>query len=56
MKYNIINFLEKRSKKGIKSTGGRNFLGRVCVQGRGLCKNSISFFMLFISNFLLYFI
>lgn len=38
--YNIINVLKKRMKKGFKSTGGRNFLGRVCVQGRGLCKSS----------------
>lgn len=38
--YNIINFLKKKIRKGFKSTGGRNFLGRVCVQGKGLCKSS----------------
>lgn len=45
MKYNIINYyiissLKKNLKKGFKSTGGRNFLGRVCVKGKGLCNSS----------------
>lgn len=38
--YNITNFLEKKLRKGVKSTGGRNFLGRVCIQGKGLCNSS----------------
>lgn len=45
MQYNIINYnilklLNNKLKKGVKSTGGRNFLGRICIQGRGLCKSS----------------
>ena len=39
--YNIIvNILEKKQKKGFKSTGGRNFLGRVCIKGKGNCNSS----------------
>jgi large subunit ribosomal protein L2 len=38
--YNIIYFLRKKLAKGIKSTGGRNYLGRVCVKGKGLCNSS----------------
>jgi len=38
--YNIISFLQKKFVKGFKSTGGRNFLGRICVKGRGLCSSS----------------
>lgn len=45
MKYNIINYyiissLKKNLIKGLKSTGGRNFLGRVCVKGKGFCNSS----------------
>jgi len=32
--------LNKKLTKGLKSTGGRNFLGRVCVKGKGLCNSS----------------
>jgi large subunit ribosomal protein L2 len=38
--YNIINILKKNLTKGLKSTGGRNFLGRVCIRGQGLCNSS----------------
>jgi large subunit ribosomal protein L2 len=38
--YNIINLLKKKLVKGFKSTGGRNFLGRICVRGKGLCNSS----------------
>ena len=38
--YNIINILKKNLIKGLKSTGGRNFLGRVCIKGQGLCNSS----------------
>jgi len=38
--YNIILFLKKKLTKGLKSTGGRNFLGRICVKGIGLCNTS----------------
>ena len=38
--YNIIKNLKKRLIKGIKSSGGRNNLGRVCIKGRGLCNSS----------------
>jgi large subunit ribosomal protein L2 len=38
--YNIINKLKKKLSKGFKSSGGRNFLGRVCIKGRGFCKSS----------------
>lgn len=38
--YNIVWFLKKKLTKGVKSTGGRNFLGRVCIKGRGLCNSS----------------
>src|SRR5581483_1533019 len=38
--YNIINHLRKNLIKGFKSTGGRNFLGRVCTKGKGLCNSS----------------
>lgn len=46
MRYNIINYniikvLNKKLIKGLKSTGGRNFLGRVCTKGRGLCGSSL---------------
>jgi large subunit ribosomal protein L2 len=46
MRYNIINYsiikiLEKKLTKGLKSTGGRNFLGRICVKGVGLCNSSL---------------
>jgi len=37
---NIINILKKNLTKGLKSTGGRNFLGRVCIRGQGLCNSS----------------
>jgi len=43
---NIINYniiiciLKKKLKKGFKSVGGRNMLGRVCVRGRGACNSS----------------
>ena len=39
--YNIINILKKKLIKGIKSKGGRNFLGRVCIKGKGLCNSSM---------------
>lgn len=38
--YSIIKFLNKKLIKGLKSTGGRNFLGRVCVRGKGFCNSS----------------
>jgi len=39
--YNIIiNILNKKLRKGWKSTGGRNFLGRVCTKGKGNCNSS----------------
>src|SRR5271154_3437499 len=38
--YSIIKVLEKNLTKGLKSTGGRNFLGRVCVKGIGFCNSS----------------
>jgi len=39
--YNIIiNVLNKKLKKGFKSTGGRNLLGRICVKGKGNCNSS----------------
>lgn len=38
--YNIVNILNKKLTKGLKSSGGRNFLGRVCVRGKGLCNSS----------------
>jgi len=38
--YNIIIFLKKKFIKGLKSTGGRNFLGRICVKGKGFCNSS----------------
>src|ERR1700744_3217028 len=38
--YNIINYIRKNLIKGLKSTGGRNFLGRVCVRGKGFCNSS----------------
>jgi len=38
--YNIISFIKKKLIKGFKSTGGRNFLGRICIKGRGLCNSS----------------
>jgi len=38
--YNIVLFLKKKLAKGVKSTGGRNFLGRVCIKGKGLCNSS----------------
>lgn len=31
----ILNFVDKLSAKGIASTGGRNFKGRVCVFHKG---------------------
>ena len=39
--YNIINILKKKLTKGLKSKGGRNFLGRVCIKGQGLCSSSM---------------
>lgn len=39
--YSIIKVLEKKLIKGLKSTGGRNFLGRVCVKGIGFCNSSV---------------
>jgi len=38
--YSIIKVLNKKLIKGFKSVGGRNFLGRVCVKGKGFCNNS----------------
>jgi large subunit ribosomal protein L2 len=38
--YNIVFFLKKKLIKGLKSTGGRNFLGRICIKGKGLCNSS----------------
>jgi len=38
--YNILNILKKKLIKGLKSKGGRNFLGRVCVKGKGFCNSS----------------
>jgi len=38
--YNILNILKKNLIKGLKSKGGRNFLGRVCVKGKGFCNSS----------------
>ena len=31
----ILNFVDKLNAKGIASTGGRNFKGRVCVFHKG---------------------
>jgi len=39
--YNIINILKKNLTKGLKSKGGRNFLGRICIKGQGLCNSSM---------------
>lgn len=39
--YNIINVMRKKLIKGLKSKGGRNFLGRICIKGQGLCKSSM---------------
>jgi large subunit ribosomal protein L2 len=39
--YNIINVLKNNLTKGLKSKGGRNFLGRICIKGRGSCKSSM---------------
>jgi large subunit ribosomal protein L2 len=33
--YYFINKMKKKLSKGLKSNGGRNFLGRVCVRGQG---------------------
>jgi ribosomal protein L2 len=38
--YNILNVFKKKLIKGLKNKGGRNFLGRVCVKGKGLCNSS----------------
>ena len=38
--YNIIKSLKKKLIKGIKTSGGRNNLGRVCIRGRGFCNSS----------------
>jgi large subunit ribosomal protein L2 len=38
--YNIINIFKKKLIKGLKSEGRRNFLGRVCVRGKGFCNSS----------------
>jgi len=38
--YNIISFLKKKLVKGLKSTGGRNFFGRICIKGKGFCNSS----------------
>jgi len=38
--YYIIFFLKKKLTKGLKSTGGRNFLGRICIKGKGFCNSS----------------
>lgn len=38
--YNIINILNKYLIKGLKSIGGCNFLGCVCIKGKGLCNSS----------------
>jgi large subunit ribosomal protein L2 len=38
--YSIIFYLKKKLIKGLKSTGGRNFLGRVCIKGKSLCNSS----------------
>jgi len=38
--YNIISNWKRNLIKGLKSKGGRNFLGRVCVKGKGLCNSS----------------
>lgn len=35
LSYYFINLIKKKLIKGIKNKGGRNFLGRVCIQGRG---------------------
>lgn len=39
--YNIINVLKKKLTKGLKSKGGRNFLGRICIKAQGSCKSSM---------------
>lgn len=39
--YSIIKTLKKKLIKGFKSTGGRNFLGRVCIKGIGFCHSSL---------------
>jgi large subunit ribosomal protein L2 len=33
--YDFINNIKKRLTRGLKLSGGRNFLGRVCVRGQG---------------------
>lgn len=33
--YSTIKIIKKKISKGIKSKGGRNFLGRVCMRGQG---------------------
>lgn len=33
--YYFFNFFKKNFSKGFKENGGRNFLGRVCIRGRG---------------------
>ena len=33
--YYFVNKMKKRLTRGLKLTGGRNFLGRVCVRGQG---------------------
>lgn len=38
--YNIISLINRKLTKGLKSSGGRNFLGRVCIKGRGACNSS----------------
>src|SRR6202012_1016921 len=40
LKNKKINIFKKNLSKGLKSTGGRNFLGRVCIKGQGLCNCS----------------
>jgi ribosomal protein L2 len=39
--YNIIKILRNNLIKGLKSEGGRNFLGRICVKGKGFCNSSM---------------
>jgi len=33
--YYFFNYIKKKLTKGLKHSGGRNFLGRVCIRGRG---------------------
>src|SRR6185369_285757 len=33
--YYFINYIKKKLVKGIHKTGGRNFLGRLCIKGQG---------------------